>query len=285
MADDDDHVNDGALVVKLSQVLLSAECQRLNFRWGRQHITGHGFRTVVLALLDTRIDLFEADAKHKLDDDVEASYDGWNETMIIRPRLDLHRLSNRGTIVHEATHAIQDVQLAGKWTWSLDEEATAYIAEWLYVIHSSKNPHHLRNNPAKDEPIDTIAFEIARALQTRLARLPTRRRCGDWGTRSTPVQPIGSRWRCTLGLVTTASRPQTFRRGHWAGDRATPGRACPTRPERPPLQIRSVALLDRRGRSFLCYLHDGWVLGLDGNAEARCDPGRRCGWVQPSGRG
>ena len=49
---DDDHVNDGALVVKLSQVLLSAECQRLNFRWGRQHITGHGLRTVVLALLE-----------------------------------------------------------------------------------------------------------------------------------------------------------------------------------------------------------------------------------------
>ena len=35
---------------------------------------GTAFRTVVLALLDSRIDLFEADAKHKLDDDVEASY-------------------------------------------------------------------------------------------------------------------------------------------------------------------------------------------------------------------
>ena len=32
--------------------------------------------------------------------------------MIIRPHLNLHRLSNRRTIVHEATHAIQDVQLA-----------------------------------------------------------------------------------------------------------------------------------------------------------------------------
>jgi hypothetical protein len=182
MADDDDHVNDGALVVKLSQVLLSAECQRLNFRWGRQHVTGHGFRTVVLALLDTRIDLFEADAKHKLDDDVEASYDGWSETMIIRPRLDLHRLSNRRTIVHEATHAIQDVQLAGKWTWSLDEEATAYVAEWLYVIYSSKDPRHLRNNPDKDEPIDIIALEIARSLAGHDGATPdaaAMRRLGD----------------------------------------------------------------------------------------------------------
>ena len=84
--------------------------------------------------------MFEADAAHKLDDDVEASYNGRTETMTIQPNLDLHRLSNRRTIVHEATHAIQDVQLAGKWTWSLDEEATAYVAEWLYVIYSSKTP-------------------------------------------------------------------------------------------------------------------------------------------------
>ena len=163
--DDDDHVNDGALVVKLSQVLLSPECQRINFRWGRQHVTGHGYRTVVLALLDSRIDLFEADgAAHKLDDDVEASYYGRSETMIIRPHLDLQQVSNRRTIVHEATHAIQDVQLAGKWTWSLDEEATAYIAEWLFVIYCSPNTHHLRNKPDPNDPIEVIACEIARAL-------------------------------------------------------------------------------------------------------------------------
>jgi hypothetical protein len=49
---------------------------------------GHGYRTVVIALLDSRIDLFEADGvAHKLDDDVEASYYGRSETMIIRPYL------------------------------------------------------------------------------------------------------------------------------------------------------------------------------------------------------
>ena len=183
MADDDDHVNDGALVVKLSQVLLSAECQRLNFRWGRQHITGHGFRTVVLALLDSRINLFEADdATHKLDDDVEASYYGRTETMTIQPHLDLQRLSNRRTIVHEATHAIQDVQLAGKWTWSLDEEATAYIAEWLYVIYCSPNPAHLRNKPDPNEPIDVIALDIARSLADKDGATPdaaAMRKLGD----------------------------------------------------------------------------------------------------------
>lgn len=183
MADDDDHVNDGALVVKLSQVLLSSECQRINFRWGRQHITGHAFRTVVLALLDSRINLFEADGDaHKLDDDVEASYHGRTETMIIRPHLNLHKVSNRRTIVHESTHAIQDVQLAGKWVWSLDEEATAYIAEWLYVIYSSPDAYRLRNYPDPHDRIDVIALEIAWSLSGRDGAKPdaaAMRRLGD----------------------------------------------------------------------------------------------------------
>lgn len=169
---DDDHVNDAALVEKVSQVLLSPECQRINFRWGRQIISAQGYRAVVLALFDSRISLFEADgAAHKLDDDVEASYIGKSETMIVRPR-NLHKVSNRRTIVHEATHAIQDAQLAGVWVWSLDEEATAYIAEWLYVIYSSPDPRHLRNNPDPNEPIDVIALEIARSLAHNNAAVP-----------------------------------------------------------------------------------------------------------------
>jgi hypothetical protein len=209
--DDDDHVNAGALVVKLSHVLLSPECQRINFRWKRQHITGHGFRTVVLALLDSRINLFEADgAAHKLDDDVEASYDGRSETMIIRSHLNLHKVSNRRTIVHEATHAIQDVQLARKWTWSLDEEATAYIAEWLLVIYSSPNSAHLRNNPDPNEPIDAIALEIARALAGNDGATPddaAMRRLGD-AIYANPT--YSSTCCCTPGPAKTASRPRIF---------------------------------------------------------------------------
>src|SRR5580698_11082615 len=122
--------------------------QRIIFRWKRQHITGHGFRIVALALLDSRINLFEADgAAHKLDDDVEASYDGRSETMIIRPRLNLHKVSNRRTIVHEATHAVQDAELADTDVWRLDKEAIAFVAEWLYLIYSSPDPDNLRNDP------------------------------------------------------------------------------------------------------------------------------------------
>jgi hypothetical protein len=171
--DDDDHVNDPALVAKLSNVLLSPECQRINFRWGRQHMTGKAYRAVVLALSDSRISLFEADgAAHKLDDDVEASYIGKSETMIIHPRRNFHKVSNRQTIVHEATHAVQDAQLSGVWVWSLDEEATAYIAEWLYVIYCSPSANRLVNNPDPNDRIDLVALEIARSLAGRHGAVP-----------------------------------------------------------------------------------------------------------------
>ena len=164
---------------------------------------------------NSRIDLFEADgAAHKLDDDVEASYYGRSETMIIRPHLDLQQVSNRRTIVHEATHAIQDVQLAGKWTWSLDEEATAYIAEWLFVIYCSPNTHHLRNKPDPNDPIEVIACEIARALAGNRRRVARRGcKCGAWGMRSSTTRPIRSTCCCTPGPAKTASLRRISPRG------------------------------------------------------------------------
>ena len=230
MADDDDHVNDGALVAKLSQVLLSAECQRLNFRWGRQHITGHGFRTVVLALLDYQSTLFEAD------DDSTSSMTmskpritGGHETMIIHPHRDLHRVSNRRTIVHEATHAIQDAQLAGMWMWSLDEEATAYIAEWLYVIYSSPDRDHLRNNPDTARADRHHCARIACSLAGKDGATPdaaAMRRLGD-AIYASPT--YGSTCCCTPGPAKTALRPRISPRGGRAGARASPGRFSPTR--------------------------------------------------------
>ena len=94
-------VNDAALVAKVSQVLLSPECQRINFRWGKMHVNAKAYRAIVFAMVDLRIHLYEASAKHKLSDGAEAVYRGSIETMIIQPRLDIHNIYNRMTIVHE----------------------------------------------------------------------------------------------------------------------------------------------------------------------------------------
>ena len=94
----------------------------------------------------------------------------------------LTRAFNRRAIVHEATHAIQDDQLSGEWVWSLDEEATAYIAEWLFVIHASPNPDHLISKPDPNDAIEVIAVEIARALADKPGASPdpaAMRRLGD----------------------------------------------------------------------------------------------------------
>src|ERR1700722_12658602 len=170
MADDDDQINNAALVAKVSNVLLSLECQRINFRWGKQRINAKAYRAVVFALVDARIHLSEAGAAHKIDKNVEALYRDSGETMIIRPRLNLHKVSNRRTIVHEATHAVQDAELADTDVWRLDKEAIAFVAEWLYLIYSSPDPDNLRNDP--DGPIEVIALEIAQSLAGKHGATP-----------------------------------------------------------------------------------------------------------------
>jgi hypothetical protein len=175
-------VNDAALVAKVSQVLLSPECQRINFRWGKMHVDAKAFRAVVFAMVDSRIHLYEANAKHKLDSDAEAEYRGSSEMMIIQPSLNMHVIYNRMTIVHESTHAIQDAQLEDEWVWRLDKEAIAFVAEWLYDIYCSPNPDHLRNKPDPDDPIELIALEIARSLAGKPGASPdptAMRRLGD----------------------------------------------------------------------------------------------------------
>jgi hypothetical protein len=170
MADDD--INDPDLVAKASRVLLSLECQRINFRWGKQHINAKAYRAVVFAMVDSRIHLYEADAEHTLDNGVEAVYREGSETMIIRPHLNLHKVSNRMTIVHESTHAVQDAELAGGWIWRLDKEAIAFVAEWLYNIYSSPDRNKLRHKPDPDDPIEVTAVEIARSLADRPGASP-----------------------------------------------------------------------------------------------------------------
>jgi hypothetical protein len=159
-------------VAKASRVLLSLECQRINFRWGKQHINAKAYRAVVFAMVDSRIHLYEADAEQTLDNGVEAVYREGSETMIIRPHLNLHKVSNRMTIVHESTHAVQDAELAGVWIWRLDKEAIAFVAEWLYNIYSSPDRNKLRHKPDPDDPIEVTAVEIARSLADRPGASP-----------------------------------------------------------------------------------------------------------------
>ncbi len=181
--DGHDHVNDARLVAKVSHVLLSQACQRINFSWGKLNVTGKAYRAVVLALINSRIDIFEADGvDHTLDPNALASYLGNPESIIIRPHLNTHTAFNRRAIVHEATHAVQDDQLNGEWVWRLDDEATAYIAEWLFVIHASPNPDRLISKPDSNDAIEPIAFEIARALADKPGASPdpaAMRRLGD----------------------------------------------------------------------------------------------------------
>jgi hypothetical protein len=181
--DGHDHVNDARLVAKVSHVLLSQACQRINFSWGKLNVTAKAYRAVVLALIESRIDIFEADGvDHTLDPNALASYLGNPESIIIRPHLNTHTAFNRRAIVHEATYAVQDDQLNGEWVRRLDDEATAYIAEWLFVIHASPNPDRLISKPDPNDAIEATAVEIARVLADKPGASPdpaAMRRLGD----------------------------------------------------------------------------------------------------------
>src|SRR5258708_32544514 len=181
--DGDTHVNSPALVAKISHVLLLHACQRINFSWGKLNVTGKAYRDVVLAVIDSRIDIFEADGvRHTLDPGAQASYIGNPESIIIRPHMNAHTPFNRRAIVHEATHAIQDSQLSGQSVWRLDDEATAYIAEWLFVLNASPNRDRLISKPDPNDAIEVTALEIARTLADKPGASPdpaAMRRLGD----------------------------------------------------------------------------------------------------------
>ena len=96
--------------------------------------------------------------------------------------MNAHTPFNRRAIVHEATHAIQDSQLSGKTVWRLDDEATAYIAEWLFVLHASTNRDRLISKPDPNDAIEVTALEIARTLADKPGASPdpaAMRRLGD----------------------------------------------------------------------------------------------------------
>ena len=72
--------------------------------------------------------------------------------------------------------------MSGKRVWSLDDEATAYIAEWLFVIHASPNRDRLISKPDPNDAIEVTALEIARALADKPGASPdpaAMRRLGD----------------------------------------------------------------------------------------------------------
>jgi hypothetical protein len=46
---------DERLISACAEILLSPPCQQIDFKWRGQHISAHGYRTVVFAVMEGRI--------------------------------------------------------------------------------------------------------------------------------------------------------------------------------------------------------------------------------------
>lgn len=117
---------------RIDAILRSRECAMMQFAIGPYVVSGRGYAKVADAIASDTIKInIEAAAGH------EASYNPGSR-MLTLPRVDYGTARNeRGSIVHEATHAIVDVywglnEASGTGLRSPQEEPIAYIAASVF---------------------------------------------------------------------------------------------------------------------------------------------------------
>ena len=122
----------GLLKQRIDAILRSAECRAMNFAVGPYLVTGLGYATVARAIAAGTISIAVSTASG-----YEASYNATARRLTL-PNIDYGtRRSERGTIVHEATHALIDIHWGnnaanGSNLASPVEEPIAYIAESVF---------------------------------------------------------------------------------------------------------------------------------------------------------
>ena len=132
-----------ALRDRTGALLLSPACQKVDFYWGGNHITGGGFAFVALATAS------RPQGRHGISfvvrpqrAHVGASYDPASNTVSF-PTVSFGASDpwEKQSIVHEMTHAMIDEMSHGKHTRAVDDELCAFVAAGLFNIYSAANPH------------------------------------------------------------------------------------------------------------------------------------------------
>jgi hypothetical protein len=153
--------NDMALVASCANILLSPACQSIAFPWLGQNISGKGYRAVTSALLESRIKLVV-----KPMSDAAGKYSSSKDRLTLGSPFNPGDIDDQMTVVHEATHAIQDIECDGVSLARWDMEAAAFVAEWCYFLNS--NPTNKQWDDRSTDPINVLAFEIAGKIDFNL---------------------------------------------------------------------------------------------------------------------
>jgi hypothetical protein len=147
--------NDMALVSSCANILLSPACQSISFHWLGQFVNGKGYREVTFALFESRISLVTG----PLSGEVKGQYDFDDNSFTLKSPFNPKDLFRQMNVVHEATHAIQDIECHGAWLARWDIEAAAYVAGWFYFLNS--NPDNAQWSRRSTKPRAVLALEIA----------------------------------------------------------------------------------------------------------------------------
>ena len=132
----------------LVDTLSRHECRRINFKWHEQHINPVGYHEVINALNNDTIGVMTSWLPHN----AKAAYIASNtpdvlygNIFVFPPSFNIGDAESRMSSVHEATHALQDIMLAGTFLRTEHEEGAAYFAGALFNLYL---PPRLRYNVA-----------------------------------------------------------------------------------------------------------------------------------------
>jgi hypothetical protein len=153
--------NDMALVTSCANILLSPACQSIAFPWLGQNISGKGYREVTHALLESRIKV-----RVKPMSDAAGKYSYLKDRLTLGSPFNPRDLDDQMTVVHESTHAIQDIECDGAWLARWDMEAAAFVAEWCYFLNS--NPTNKQWDDRSTDTVNALAMEIAGKIDFNL---------------------------------------------------------------------------------------------------------------------
>ncbi len=148
------------LARKVINVLYEDSVSKINFHLGTLDITGKNLGRVADAIRAGDIKVIEDPALSG-----NAMYDSKANTMSLK-KPDFTNVEFKGLLVHEAVHALIDINKA-KETRKLAGEAAAYLAAAIYMFHELGDIKfvHVVNNPV-DQDLGKIYAECL-ALMTR----------------------------------------------------------------------------------------------------------------------
>jgi hypothetical protein len=142
-----------SLDIPIRDLLRSPQVSEINFHWRGIIVTGQGFRELSNCFFENN----DPNIRHRIRvtvrpqlvaHDAEAQYDPDNDKINLRSLNSLDTAPQRGSVVHECTHA--QIDLRSIATNVQNEEGAAFIAETWYMLASNVDSATIDNRVTQE---------------------------------------------------------------------------------------------------------------------------------------